>query len=94
MRFLIVTFFLFVARVGFGAGRPNVIVIMGKDPQTDADGLLPFPRGERWKYFSDVRLFDTQNDLFEETLVAGSNEVRARFTEVVTELRSATPKLW
>jgi hypothetical protein len=94
MRFLIVTFFLFVARVEFGADRPNVIVIIGKYPQTDAGELLPFPRCERWKCFSDGRLFDINSDLFEETLVDGSNEVRARFAEAVTELRSATLKLW
>lgn len=65
-------------------------------PQDFPEEILHVLRDERWKYFSNGRLYDLESDPFETEPVQEDKhpEVRARFARVLKALRSSEPRLW
>jgi arylsulfatase A len=67
-----------------------------RTPQDFPDDILHALRDERWKYFSDGRLYDLECDPFETKPVptGAYSPVRDRFAEALESLRSSEPRLW
>jgi len=70
-----------------------------KAPAQNIDKLLEVVRNERWKLYSDDRLFDLSNDYFEQRPVEPGADPdaaapRRSLTEQRQRLRAAPPKRW
>ncbi|MCC5842088.1 MAG: sulfatase-like hydrolase/transferase [Opitutales bacterium] len=67
-----------------------------RSPQDFPEDILHVLRDERWKYFSNGRLYDLESDPFETGPVPEDKhpEVRTRFAEALKALRSSEPRIW
>ncbi len=70
-----------------------------KQPALHTDQLLDVIRDERWKFYSDGRLFDLLNDFLERGPVAvgasaEADAARARLRQQMKELRDSSPRVW
>jgi arylsulfatase A len=70
-----------------------------KQPARNTAHLLDVVRDERWKLYSDGRLYDLKQDFLERNVVAPglvpeADEARGRLERQMKTLRNSSPRLW